>query len=323
MNGNAKKEHKMTRTSGLFAAALCLSACVHLGATGLARAEAVAALPEQSVVGDAALEPSSENDGTQALNQDTLRFAQNTGGGQNAQLKLAADKKWAFSVTPYLWMVGLDGDMTVMGVKSDVDVDFGDILDNLDFAFSVHMEAKRGKWGLFFDPTYITGSMDGDVGPTSVDVEVDFALIEFGGFYEVLDRDLGSSGRFHVVGAPLIGLRWIYLDVDINISGPAPPPDAGGSEDWLDLFIGWRSTFTLSPKWTLRTRTDIGGFDIGSSSDFAWNSQILFGYQMTKSATLLFGYRSLDVDYDHGSGSSLFDYDITTSGPVIGTMFRF
>ena len=306
----------MTRTSGLFTSALCLSACVYLGTMGLARAEAVAALPEQSVVGDAALEPSSENDGAQTFDRDTFRLAQNEDVGQNAQLKLAADKKWAFSVTPYLWMVGLDGDMTVMGVEADVDVDFGDILDDLEFGGSVHMEAQRGKWGLFLDPTYVKMESGGD----SVDVDTKLALIEFGGFYEVLDRDLGSSGRFHVVGAPLVGLRWTYLDVDIDFDGG---PNAGGSEDWLDLFIGWRSTFTLSPKWTLNTRTDIGGFDIGDSSDFTWNSQILFGYQMTKRATLLFGYRSLDVDYDHGSGSSLFGYDITTSGPVIGTMFRF
>ncbi len=313
----------MTRTSELFTAALLFTAFVHLGTTGLAGAEEVATQPERTPLGDAALEHSNENDGVQALDREPLRLAQNEGGGENDQLELAADKKWAFSVTPYLWMVGLDGTMAVKGVEADVDVDFGDILDNLDFAGEVHLEAKRGKWGLFFDPTYVKVGMSGNNGLTSVDVESKFVMIEIGGFYEVLDRDLGSSGRFHVVGAPLIGLRWIYLSVDVDFSGGPPIPDVDESEDWLDLFVGWRSTFTLSPKWTLHTRTDIGGFDIGGSSDFAWNSQILFGYQMTKRSTLMFGYRSLDVDYDSGSGSSLFKYDVTSSGPVIGTMIRF
>jgi len=280
---------------------------------GLARAEAVAALPEQSVVGDAGLEPSSENDGDQALNQDALRLAQNTGGGQNSQLELSGDKKWKFSIAPYLWALSMDGSMTVLGETSDVDVGFDDLIENADFAGSIHLEAQRGKWGVFFDPTYAALSMDAN----GADVEVDFALIEFGVFFQILDRDLGSSGRFHLTTEPLLGGRWIYLGVDIN------PPGVDQSQDWIDLIVGVRSHLTLSPKWSLNNRTDIGGFGIGNSSDFAWNSQILFGYQMTKRSTLYFGYRSLDVDYDSGSGSTLFKYDITTSGPVIGTKIQF
>ena len=142
-------------------------------------------------------------------------------------------------------------------------------------------------------------------------------------FFQAFDRDLGSSGRFHLTTEPLVGLRWIYLGVDIDFSGPPPPPDVDQSEDWIALIVGMRSHLTLSPKWSLNNRTDIGGFGIGDSSDFAWNSQILLGYQMTKRSTLYFGYRSLDVDYNSGSGSTLFGYDITTSGPVIGTKIQF
>ena len=57
--------------------------------------------------------------------------------------------EWRFSITPYLWAVGLNGDMTVKGVDSDVDVSFGDILTNLDIALEAHFEVWRGNWGAF------------------------------------------------------------------------------------------------------------------------------------------------------------------------------
>jgi hypothetical protein len=49
----------------------------------------------------------------------------------------------------------------------------------------------------------------------------------------------------------------------------------------------------------------------------------MVGYQLKPNTTLLIGYGVLDVDYDDGSGANLFEYDITTSGPIIGTAFRF
>lgn len=302
---------------------LCLSACAHFGGSGSARAEAVTIPPAQYKAGDVAVEPSSKGNTHQVPDEDRLRYAQNTDAGQSAQLALSGEKKWRFSITPYIWLIGLDGDVGVRGVESDVDVGFDDLLENMDFAGSVHLEARRGKWGIFFDPNYAQLSMDADVGPASINVEVDFALIEFGVFYRAFDRDLGSSGRFRLATEPLVGARWTYLKSDIEFAGPPPPPDVDKSKDWLDLIVGVRNILTLSPKWSLNTRTDIGGFGIGDSSDFAWNSQILFGYQMTKRSTLYFGYRLLDMDYDEGSGSTEFTYDVTISGPIIGTKIQF
>ena len=58
--------------------------------------------------------------------------------------------EWRFSITPYLWAIGMNGDMTVKGVESDVDVDFSDILSNLDIALEAHFEVWKGKWGGVF-----------------------------------------------------------------------------------------------------------------------------------------------------------------------------
>lgn len=40
---------------------------------------------------------------------------------------------WRFKATPYLWALSVDGNTTVKGQKSDVDMSFSDIVDKLNF----------------------------------------------------------------------------------------------------------------------------------------------------------------------------------------------
>jgi hypothetical protein len=49
-----------------------------------------------------------------------------------------------------------------------------------------------------------------------------------------------------------------------------------------------------------------------------WNLVATLQYQMSPKVTLAAGYRVLDIDYDHGSGTDRFVYDVLTHGPVLG-----
>ena len=51
---------------------------------------------------------------------------------------------WQFRVTPYLWMLGLDGTTAALGNDVPVEADFGDIFDLLNMALSVNMELNNG-----------------------------------------------------------------------------------------------------------------------------------------------------------------------------------
>jgi len=57
-----------------------------------------------------------------------------------------------FRITPYLWMLGIDGTTAVLGQDTDFDMDFGDILDVLNIALSVNMEWNTGQWFFVLDP---------------------------------------------------------------------------------------------------------------------------------------------------------------------------
>lgn len=233
--------------------------------------------------------------------------------------------KWEFIVVPYLWIIGLDGDVTVKGNTSEVDVSFSDLLENLDFAGQAHLEAWKGRFGVLFDPMYAEMSADGDIGPLDIDVDVEFSIVELAALYRLTGRSPGKNEKRNLSVDVFAGGRWTYLKSELDIEGPLGIIDltVEKSKDWLDLMIGARIIADLSERCSVVVRGDIGGFGIGSSSNFTWNAVGLIGYDVSRNKTLYAGYRYLDVDYDDGSGTSLFEYEVTTSGPLVGLAFRF
>ena len=244
-------------------------------------------------------------------------------------------KDWEFLVMPYMWMTGINGDVTVRGTTSDVDVNFSDILKNFDFGAQVHIEAwwKR-RYGLFFDPTYLKLSSKKDI-PLGNGIEVDKVtskqwLVEAGGFYRLGEWPLGSPASNYAERAKpslaldaLAGGRFMYTDVDIRLEGTTPS-SVGGDVHWLDLFIGGRMELNITEKVPFTLRTDIGGFGFGFSSDIAWNLVTHIGYELPwYGITPAIGYRLLYVDYDNGKGQNRFVYNTWTHGPIIGIAFRF
>ncbi|MDB4442668.1 hypothetical protein N9219_04545 [bacterium] len=227
--------------------------------------------------------------------------------------------EWQFSITPYLWAIGMNGDMTVKGVDSEVDENFSDILSNLDIALEAHFEVWKGKWGGFFDGTYV--KLKTDAGTTgNIDITSTIGLVDFGGFYRVGTWPVGSPedvGRSLSFDA-LVGGR--YMDLKVKFD-PDRLPSFDQNKSWTDLIVGGRMIFDFSEKWAFILRGDIGGFGISGSSDFTANGIGLVGWTFHPSWTLLGGYRALYQDYETGSGSNEFKYDVTTHGPILGLTY--
>ena len=90
--------------------------------------------------------------------------------------------RWHFQLTPYFWAAGIKGDVGIAGTLSPVDASFGDIAENLDFAFAAHAEAARGKWKLLADLLYINlGSSAFDETRVQVDVDIQTLQAEVAG----------------------------------------------------------------------------------------------------------------------------------------------
>ncbi len=237
---------------------------------------------------------------------------------------------WQLTVTPYLWALSLDGDVTVAGRKNEADVGFEDVLDDMNWGVMIEAEARKKRWALFINP--LLAQLEDH--PSDLDVEINIAVVSFGGSYRLgpwpLSSHAGPSGPKLVMDM-YAGGRYAYIGLDLNGNIPLPDPlpplkvNETGHEDWVDPIIGARTLWLLSPKWTISATGDIGGFGIGS--DFAWQATGAVGYNFRfigdDNARIYFGYRAMGWDYKKGSGSNKFEWDVTVHGPLLALSYHF
>ncbi len=252
------------------------------------------------------------------------------------------DSEWEFIVTPYVWVVGLQGDLTVKGRTADVDASFFDILEHSDsvFGFLGNVEVRKGRWGAWVDGTYLSGTSEtAKLGPLSIDADVEVAFVSFGAYYRLAEWSLADapgggpsySGQKRAVDF-YAGGRYTSLDtkIDANVNlTPGPLNLSAGrkfkkSPDWVDPIFGLRTITDVFPNVKLLLAGDIGGF--GAGSDFTWHADGLLGYDFTlfsKKSTVWAGYRALYQDYKNGSGNNRFEWKMTMHGPVTGLSIHF
>ncbi|MGI9535244.1 MAG: hypothetical protein ACR2NW_09870 [Thermodesulfobacteriota bacterium] len=236
--------------------------------------------------------------------------------------------EWQFFVAPYLWFVGLNGDLAVNGQQSSVDASFGDIWDQLDFAFQIHAEAMKNNYFFYIDETYMKLSINQNIEPdlplpigANINIGVQMNLLDFGGGYRLIAPSQGVPVYFDLYG----GGRWWIVDIDQNINFQnIPSQSSSTNEKWFDFIVGARMIALLGDNFIATVKTDFGGFDFSFSSKFTWNIIANLGYETNwHGFTPFIGWRSLYVDYEDGSGSDFFQYNVWMNGIQAGLGFRF
>lgn len=230
-----------------------------------------------------------------------------------ASTSLAADQDaWKFDFAPlYLWAVNVDGDSTVRGVSNPLQLDFGDIFDNLDGAFISHFEAVHNdKWGVIVDVNYLNIGNTFSAPVSAIDLTMKETIATFDGFYRITQ----DAHKIDLVA----GLRYNELKLEYNFLDRIFASSM--TENWWDPVIGVRYRYPFNDQWRLQLRGDIGGFGLGS--DFTWQTVAMLDYQPWKNVSLTAGYRALHIDYENGDGRDKFVYDVTIHGPVIGFNIR-
>jgi len=109
-----------------------------------------------------------------------------------------------------------------------------------------------------------------------------------------------------------------------DLRGPGILPTErtrSGTQDWWDPIVGANLSLPLSKKFSFNVRGDIGGFGVGS--DLTWQAFPYLSWQFTRWGSLQAGYRWLYMDYETGSGTSHFKYDMLNQGPQLGVTFSF
>src|SRR5512134_2839879 len=89
----------------------------------------------------------------------------------------AAEDRWKFELTPYLWMVSIDGEVTVNGQSADFDVSASDMMDATHAMFAFLGTAQYGRMVFWVQADYLSQDTDEqDTPPSGKRFELDTTL---------------------------------------------------------------------------------------------------------------------------------------------------
>ncbi|MEJ2256714.1 MAG: hypothetical protein P8X98_06845 [Woeseiaceae bacterium] len=227
------------------------------------------------------------------------------GANANAQEAL----QW--SVTPYLWASDTTVDLTIRDTNiGGDDISFDDLLDVLDAAFMVHVEAGRSNWSAFLDITYLSTSDTTERPLATIDVDSEQTIIDAAVTYWPggIDTPLGLFG----------GVRYTSFDDRYRFSlGGTEIGTQRSGDDYYDVLLGARYTFGLSDRWSIVTHGDLSFGD--SEGTYLLRANFAYSVGKQKQNNILFGYQFKSAEFKDGDVRT----DFTYGGPMAGFNFRF
>jgi hypothetical protein len=238
----------------------------------------------------------------------------------------AASADWRWSVTPYMWAteIGLDASINDHEVL-EREVDFGDVMDSLDFTLQVHFEGQQGVHGLMFDLFYadlgdddrtisIPGSGPGEAGQVVMKGDLEMTILEAGGIY----NPRGDGTGF----ALLYGVRVIDIDeeIDARFHFPGPLPDRNrryeASTTLFDGLVGARFVQPFADRWSFVGRIDAST----GGSELTWNTWLGVGYSFgaNERFTAFGGYRYMEIEFEEDDAQAELELQNKLGGFIAG-----
>jgi hypothetical protein len=248
--------------------------------------------------------------GQQAFGQD-----QSTNSAAKKPAPIASP--WSASLTSYVWLAGMSGDVGVRNLPSaHVDAGFSDVFDKLDWTPPPIMlvgEIRYDRFALVTDLVYV-GFEDSATGHGPLRVKADATLENiiwtFGGTYRAIKTD-----RF-LVDLEVGGRLW-SVSSDLQLNGPRRSFHFSDNTTWVDPIIGVAGQVQLGYGFAIHAEADVGGF--GAAADLDWQVIGTLQYEVATSVMLQAGYRYLAIDYNRDG----FKMDAALHGPIIGATVRF
>ena len=213
---------------------------------------------------------------------------------------------WRLDTSVNLFLAGLSGNAMVHGRPANVEVGFGDIAKNLEFAAAGRVTVGYDRWSLSTEVSYM--GLGVAKGPVSADID-----------QWLVEPSIGY--RFCKYVEAFVGVRYNNISGEVRFNGPLDRVPTG-TQEWWDPIVGVNLSLPLvGQKLTFDGRFDVGGF--GAGSDFTWQAYPHFNWRFAKWGSAQLGYRWLGTDYKNGSGANEFRYDVIAQGPQLGLTFHF
>ena len=187
-------------------------------------------------------------------------------------------KPWEFVVGVHLWIPWTDafvGKDSIVGT-GEIDVDPSDG----QFGYRVTADARRGKWGVFFDGL----SMNLHDSQAGVRTKLEQLVAQLGGFFR--------CGTSKTIVDTMLSVRTFFFDTEL-LNGSV-------KRTWWEPAVGVRVTQEIMQRLHVVLRGDIGGFALGSASDLTYSIEGSVTIAVSPLIDVAVGYRYLDIDYSNG-----------------------
>ena len=222
-------------------------------------------------------------------------------------------KEWEFTVAPYAWTAGVQGEVGIRDFVTDVDLSAIDLLEDLRFATMLRLGARYDRWRGTADVIFVSIGAERTFLHGERTRDVEFELREW-----IVHPTLGytvfrSSGvSFEVVA----GARYWNIRPELSIARVGQPArSASATIDWVDATLGARWALQTSKRWSF----DLTGNGGAGGANNTWEAIGLAAYDLSSRWKLGAGYRYLSVDYDRKD--RLLDFQM--NGPLLGAEYRF
>jgi hypothetical protein len=232
-------------------------------------------------------------------------------GSCNVHAQTDADNEhWRFQVTPYLWMMGLKGNLQLSPSlpKAHVSQSFSDVLGDLDAALFFSGTARRGRLVVQADASYAALSRQANVTyglQAHTKIQQTSLTVTGGTQWQLSPQDSVDA---------MAGARGWHLRSSLHVPTLL---SAHVNRSFIDPIVALRWRHAWSDRWSSLLYADAGGWGVGSK--FTWQLMGTINYQWKDAIYLSAGYRQLNVDYRHSHQR----LDLRMGGPIVGVTFRF
>ena len=225
------------------------------------------------------------------------------------------EEGWNFLIAPYLFVPFISGEIGVKDYSADFNKGPGELIETLDFAVMLYLEASNPQWALIMDALYLKSGKDitlkeetqreGTVGVT-------VTSIGFSGMRRLaIWFELGIGGR----------VNFYNMQMNVEAGAILPEIDEKSDDTWFDPLIVYRLTAPLNnEKWKLGLHGDFGGFGVGSK--FTYMVYPYAGYQFSSWFELSLGFRTAGFDFENNTEDEEHKLDVLFYGPQIGFLFH-
>ena len=233
--------------------------------------------------------------------------------GGHPQAATPKHDEWRFSVTPYLWLPGVHGNIGALNRDVSVHASAIDLLSHFRFGLMATADARWKRLVLPLDVFWVRLRDDEalpfpNLAATTADAKAGVFILTPKLGYRLADQE---KIKFDVV----TGFRYWHLSQNLKFSPSILNLDISPSENWVDPLVGVRIQTPLSRKFEVNLAGDVGGWGVGAELDYQVAG--FLGYKVKENVTLQAGYRYLDVSY-HNGGARGFLFDAALSGVAFG-----